>query len=357
MIIFDKPLDYSDINIRNEIEILTRKVETNQECFGTENSTESWIRDYIKYIDSNNLTMVYDDKTAFYNVLFNEYLTSDEGKQYYNDIWETLTLGYNASVETPIPSFNNYIEKSRVNVRLKPGTGISTEILVPCLPFFSDIYDEYQDTLGVYIWSNQAPLVFAESDRITIQQTTLNLIYACIAALIITIILIPYPTMAIIVMIAVSQILVGVLGYMSIWNIPINTTTMINVIISVGFAVDNAAHICHSYMNCPIKENMVDNERYYRVLFALNSVGIPIIAGDITTIAALLPIATAQSEIFVSFFRCLLLVMIFGMTHALFYLPVILSFIGPVTSVSNKKIQKHTKNNIELQKENTTFHE
>ena len=119
---------------------------------------------------------------------------------------------------------------------------------------------------------------------------------------------------------------------------------MINVVLSVGFSVDNAAHFCHSFMNAPLNtdgktifigkdktlEYSVSNERKARVLYALNAVGLPIFAGDISTIIALLPLSTADSQIFVSFFKCVTLVMLFGVSHAIVYLPVVLSMIGPL---------------------------
>merc|ERR1712013_529537 len=121
-------------------------------------------------------------------------------------------------------------------------------------------------------------------------------------------------------------------------------TTMINIVISVGFSVDNAAHFCHSFMNAPIasngeqicvgagdvREHTRANERLARVLYALNAVGMPILLGDLSTILALLPLATAQSEIFISFWKCISLVMVFGVCHAVLFLPVVLSMCGPL---------------------------
>merc|ERR1711973_633424 len=77
-------------------------------------------------------------------------------------------------------------------------------------------------------------------------------------------------------------------------------------------------------------EYSASNERKARVLYALNAVGMPIFAGDISTIIALLPLSTADSQIFVSFFKCVTLVMLFGVSHAIVYLPVVLSMIGPL---------------------------
>ena len=136
----------------------------------------------------------------------------------------------------------------------------------------------------------------------------------------------------------------------SLWGLAINTTSMINIVISVGFSVDNTAHFCHAYMIAPIKradlerkrlshsyldepriaDNFDKRERHERCLFALNSVGVPILAGDFSTICALLPLAAAQSAIFVSFFKILFLVMLFGALHAVLFLPIVFSVIGPV---------------------------
>ena len=162
---------------------------------------------------------------------------------------------------------------------------------------------------------------------------------------------------------------------MSLWGLPINTTTMINIVVSVGFSVDNSAHFCHGYMIAPIKtyENsneesalnekherrttfeISDNsylnnikftnnpkklERHKRILFALNAVGVPILAGDISTICALVPLSSSESEIFVSFFKTLLLVMLFGIIHSLLFLPIVFSMIGP-TNVRTAKIISH----------------
>ena len=150
--------------------------------------------------------------------------------------------------------------------------------------------------------------------------------------------------MAIFVMTTVGQILFGVMGFMSWWGLPINTTTMINVVISVGFSVDNSAHFCHAFMNAPVheirKKLTKQEERNARVIFALNSVGMPILAGDTSTMIALLPLASAQSEIFTSFFKCISLVMIFGASYAVLYLPVVLSTIGPIGY--NKIINNNT---------------
>lgn len=141
---------------------------------------------------------------------------------------------------------------------------------------------------------------------------------------------------------------------------------MINLVLSVGFSVDNSAHFCHAYMIAPVgnpsKKTISEPsetpdasylshpsianyphklERHKRCLFALNAVGIPILAGDISTICALLTLASAQSEIFIIFFKILFLVMLFGCAHAIFFLPIVFSMIGPVNVKSSENDHKH----------------
>ena len=183
-----------------------------------------------------------------------------------------------------------------------------------------------------------------EQEVVTVELTVFSLLYAMSAATIISLILIPYPLMALIVMLTVGQILFGVMGYVSLWGLSLNITAMMSMILAVGFSVDNAAHFCHSFMMAPLKTDGVTiflgeqntmnystkNERKARVLYALNAVGMPILNGNVTTMIGLAPLAMAQSEIVLSLFKVLTLVMIFGMWHSMIYLPVLLSLIGPL---------------------------
>ena len=174
--------------------------------------------------------------------------------------------------------------------------------------------------------------------------TTFTLMYAMIAATVISLILISYPSMALIVMLTVGQILFGVLGYASLWGLNLNFTAMVAIVMAVGFSVDNAAHFCHSFMTAPLKtdgttiflgdnktmEYSTANERKARVLYALNAVGMPIIAGNLSTFIAILPLGTAKSQVVLAIFKVISLVMLFGMSHSIIYLPVMLSIVGPL---------------------------
>jgi len=320
----DKSMDYSDPVIQGRMDEFINDIQSD-ECFESEPYlTNFWLTDYKMYLTQNYGTDI--NASLFYEALYSDYLPSEHGEQFVDDIWNTIVVGDDVALS---PQYQ-FINKSKLSINVAPkGTG--TKPFANCLDNYQAIQSEYDD-LGVYY--NLFITVVAESDLVTVEETIRNLAYASAAALIISLLLIPYPKMTIFVMTTVGQILFGVLGYMSLWGLPINTTTMINMVMSVGFSVDNAAHFCHAFITAPINDIphklTVKQERNARVLFALNSVGMPILAGDMSTIVALLPLVSSTSEIFISFWKCISLVMIFGAGYAVLYLPVVLSVIGPV---------------------------
>ena len=316
----DKELNYNDAELMTVINDMIYDIESN-ECFEM-NQHVYWLNNYIDYLTQINMSYPTNNDTMFYNILYDQFLPIYT--TYDDIIWKQNKN-------------SNSINRTRVLVKLKP-VGTSTKALTKCLPFFKDVSKKYDNNLGLYY--HEPLLVFCEADAIIFEQTLFNLLYAMGAAFIITILLVPYPFMSLIIMVTVAQILIGILGFMSLWGLPLNTNTMINLVISIGFSVDNAAHICHAYIKLDTNKYFTNiatkaEERKERILYSLNAVGIPIICGDLSTIIAIIPLAGAQSEIFISFFKVLTLSMLFGILHAMIYLPVILSLIGPIQKKKN----------------------
>ena len=233
--------------------------------------------------------------------------------------------------------------------------GTSRETVKRCLPFMWRMQRKHKGAFGLYYYDSEHEMcLFAETLHIVISQTVFNLVYAVVAAFFVTLFLIPHYLLSIVVMITVAQILMGVLGFMSLWQLPINTTTMLSALLTVGFSVDNAAHFCHAYVSAPISTSALDSksklqerqkkERADRVMYALNAVGLPILHGDVSTLLALLPLLMARSVAFITFFKVLMLVLVFGVWHGLCYLPVLFALAGPTGSLISNKKQK-TKGN------------
>merc|ERR1711937_622967 len=107
------------------------------------------------------------------------------------------------------------------------------------------------------------------------------MLFALLASLGVCLILLPSLAMVGITMICVAQILIGVVGYCHFWDLKIDMTVAIELVMTIGFAIDNVAHICHAYMHAPW-DNRNDN-----LVHALNQAGLPVILGDISTTVAL----------------------------------------------------------------------
>ena len=130
---------------------------------------------------------------------------------------------------------------------------------------------------------------------------------------------------------SIVSIEAGVAGYMSLWGVNLDSISMINLIMCIGFSVDYTAHICYAYMS---SKGSAPEDRVKESLYAL---GLPIIQGASSTILAVISLVLAGSYIFLVFFKMVFLVVFFGALHGLFLLPVLLSLFGPGSCTASKK--------------------
>jgi hypothetical protein len=149
------------------------------------------------------------------------------------------------------------------------------------------------------------------------------MVIGAIIMMIISFIFIPNVLCSIWITFSIISIEVGVVGYMSLWDVNLDSISMINLIMCIGFSIDFTAHICYVYMSskCRTPEE--------RVREALYSLGLPIVQGGVSTILGVVALLLAESYIFLVFFKMVFLVIFFGAMHGLFLLPVMLSLFGP----------------------------
>lgn len=149
------------------------------------------------------------------------------------------------------------------------------------------------------------------------------MVIGAIIMMIISFIFIPNVLCSIWITFSIISIEIGVVGYMSLWEVNLDSISMINLIMCIGFSIDFTAHICYVYMSskCKLPEE--------RVREALYSLGLPIVQGSVSTILGVVALLLAQSYIFLVFFKMVFLVIFFGAMHGLFLLPVMLSLFGP----------------------------
>lgn len=128
---------------------------------------------------------------------------------------------------------------------------------------------------------------------------------------------------------SVVSIELGVAGYMSLWDVNLDSISMINLIMCIGFSIDFTAHICYTYMSSKARSPDA------KVREALYGLGMPIVQGSVSTILGVVALLLADSYIFLVFFKMVFLVIFFGAMHGLFLLPVLLSLFGPGSCTSH----------------------
>jgi len=300
---------------------------TSDEC-GTQNTGLSWLADFTAYAATATIDITTEATfTAALIAFINDVNTGGRWK--------------NSILFDGVEQDSIFATKYQFNMRAPKSDEIAMEAMAKCLEPVRDILKDAQ--LGdPFMYEGSA--IYAESVLIILRETLMTLFWAAVSAWIICLILIPSLKLSMIVMLMVVAILLGVMGYLSFWGYRIDTVISVNLVMTIGFAVDNAAHIAHGYYHS------VANTRQKRVADALNLVGVPILMGDLSTVLALFPLLFSSSFIFKSFFACIFLVMTFGATSALLFLPVVLAYIGPLPD-HGAEVHANTETNSEKQLE------
>lgn len=265
--------------------------------------TESWLRSFLSFLDRNNdyLNETIDDEESFIDAVKEHWLFP--GNPFSLDVRlnedETQIIASRFLIQAVnITDTNHEKEMVRDLRQICKDSPLNASIFHPYFVFF----DQFELVRPV---SLQAMVIGA------------------IIMMIISFIFIPNILCSLWVAFSVISIELGVAGYMALWDVNLDSISMINLIMCIGFSVDFTAHICYTYMSSKKRSPKA------RVREALHSLGLPIVQGSSSTILGIIALLLAQSYIFLVFFKMVFLVIFFGAMHGLFLLPVLLSLFGP----------------------------
>lgn len=172
-------------------------------------------------------------------------------------------------------------------------------------------YDQYTYIRGV-LFQN---IILAIGSIIMAMQVLSSLRLACILAL------------------CVFLTFFQLMGIMWVFNIVIggypveqNAVLVVNLVTSLGFAVEFCNHIGMNFMR-------QRGDRTTRAMKAMNNMGSSVVVGIASTkFLGVLVLAFAPSTLFkLYYFRMYLFIIILGVFNGLFFLPIMLSWIGPPT--------------------------
>uniref|UniRef100_A0A8D1VCY9 SSD domain-containing protein n=1 Tax=Sus scrofa TaxID=9823 RepID=A0A8D1VCY9_PIG len=275
MVIITEALDYWDEATRQKLEKCLQDFENN--VYADKNLTEFWLREYVQFMESHQQNV--NDRDTFVQHIP-------------TFITDFPLFGYDINI-----SSSHEIICSRAFIQTM-GISSSSDKKMMLLEF-RDLAKRCEIPLMVY---NHAFIYFDQYFSI-LENTVRNVIVASTAMFIVSLLLIPHP-----------------LCFMAFWNVNLDSVSMINLVICIGFSFDFSAHISYAFVS---SSNPSVNQKTIEALYLL---GYPMLQSAVSTIIGVSVLSAAKAYIFRTFFKIMFLVMVFGAAHGLIFIPVFLTF-------------------------------
>ncbi|KAM9673352.1 patched domain-containing protein 3 [Trichechus inunguis] len=294
MVVVTKNVDYWNKDVRQKLEQCMTDFEDNR--YVDKNLTEFWLRTYVQYLEEAKQDI--NDKDTFVNNI-----------PIFLKNFSNFVYDINISSSNEIISSRAFIQTRDVStptnkkMMLQQLRGIAAKCEIPLLVY------------------NQA-FIYFDQYAVIVENTIRSVTVASLAMFIVSLLLIPHPLCSLWVTFAIASVVVGVTGFMAFWNVSLDSISMMNLVICIGFSFDFSAHICYAFVSSS-KPSV--NQKAIEALYLL---GYPVLQSAVSTVIGVCVLYTSNAYIFRTFFKIIFLVMVFGAAHGLIFIPVFLTFFG-----------------------------
>ena len=249
-----------------ELSIPVSIVETGNIDYG-KRSVQEELKSLSKIVTSNKY---YENRNLSWIVVFSQYaLHTNENILGSNFTPELLSFA-NFKQDVKFSLDNKSGDVSRIMGFMKTSTSSSFQKNA-MLTLREDLQTGTLKNLAAFPIAR--PFIFFEQYAITSRETVRNLLIAALAVLIVTSPFLVDCTVTLLVVLNFAALICELFGLMVIWGVSLNSVSMINLVMAIGFAVDYSAHIAHAYV---MSDKDTANER---VVEALSTLGASVLMG------------------------------------------------------------------------------